>query len=697
MALIGSIRKRTGLLIGVIAIAMFAFLLMDGLSSRNRMGGAGNQNVGKIGHQKISAQYFDQKYNAYEERIRTFNPQFESDEAGRAQVRDLVWNEIAADVILGKEMEDMGLEVSLDELGNAIYGTNVHPYAKSILANPNTGQYDPEFAYAVVQGVENGSNTTPGDIKIITQLKSLIKETLVKEKYSALFNKGMYVPDFLAKDAKQLSLASADVAYIYFPYAEVSNDEITITDKDLQAYLSKNAEAYKKEATKEIQYYKIDIVPSSEDTAQALKEMQDLMVEFKDAKNDSMFVRKYSDELYGLVYFTEDQLAGDVNAANYFTDEIGTYYDPTFADGAFTITRLTDRKMLPDSVKARHILLPQPRTIEERDSLQALADSLVELIKNGADFAALAEIHSTDESNKSKGGDLGYFTQGVMTPPFNDAAFYVYKQGDAYQVITSFGLHIVKIDAAKPVHPAVRLAKVTRKLKFSKQTEKDLLNVQNEFRKDHSTPEQFEAAAAGNEYNITTVEVTSTQTDIPGLGPVREMVRWAFKEDVGSIGGFDINDQYIVAYIKSEAKEGVQPLAAVKGEITQKVANEKKAEIIKAQIGKDGAANLQELASKTGKEVKANAAVNYNYPTLEGGDEQKVAGVIFGMKEGEVSAPISGKTGVFVVQLNSKDIPQADDNLAAQKRSLKTPFNYDAALEEMKEDAGVKDMRYMFY
>ncbi|MEZ5024373.1 MAG: peptidylprolyl isomerase [Chitinophagales bacterium] len=475
------------------------------------------------------------------------------------------------------------------------------------------------------------------------------------------------------------------MAYVYFPYSEVGDDQVTITEKDLQAYLTKNAEAYKKEASREIQYYKIDIVPSAEDTAKAYEDMQALLVEFKDAKNDSMFVRKYSDELYGSKYFTEDQLAGDVNAANYFTDEVGTYYEPTFANGAFTITKLTDRKMIPDSVKARHILLPQPQTIAQRDSLQALADSLTELIKNGADFAALAAVHSTDESNKSDGGDLGYFSQGVMTPPFNDAAFYGHKQGDTYQVITSFGLHIVKIDAAKPVNPAVRLARVTRKLKFSKQTEKDLLNVQNEFRKNHSTPAEFEAAAAGSEYNISTVEVTQNQTDVQGLGTVREIVRWAFKEDVGSISGFDINDQYIVAYIKSGAKEGIQPLAAVKGEITQKVASEKKAALIDEKIKGYSAANLQELASKSGKEVKTNAGFNYNFPTLEGSDEQKVAGIIFGMKEGETSAPVNGKSGVYVIQVNSKDVPAADDNLAAQKRSLKAPFNFDAALEEMKD------------
>ena len=696
MALIGSIRRRTGLLIGVIAVAMFAFLLMDGLSSRSGIGGGG-QSVGKIGNQKISTQYFDQKYRDYEDRIRTFNPQYQSDEAGQAEIRDYVWNELASDLLVGKHVENMGLEVSLDELGNAIYGTNVHPYARNILANPQTGQYDPEFAYAVVQGVENGTNTTAADANIIYQLKSLIKETLGKEKYSALISKGMYVPDFLAKDAKKYTTASADISYVYFPYSEVSDEEVSVSDKEIQQYLNNHAEAYKKEATRTVQLYKIDIIPSARDTADALADMKDLLEDFKNAKNDSMFVRKFSDELYGLTYLEENQLAGDVNAANYFIDEVGSYYEPTFANGAYIVTRLTDRKLLPDSVDASHILLPQPKTIEERDSLQALADSLLEEIRNGADFAELAAIHSTDESNKAKGGDLGYFTQGKMVAPFNDACFYVYEQGDAFQVLSNFGLHIVKINRAKPVNPAVRLAKVTRKLKFSKQTEKDLLKVQNEFRQNHRTPEQFSEAAAGSDFEITEVELTQNETTVPGVGSAREIVRWAFKEDVGSITGFDINDKYIVACVKSATPKGIQPLEVVKGEITQKIANNKKAQIVADKIGKEGAGNVQELASKMGKEVKTNAGLSYNFPNLEGGEEAEVVGLIFGLKDGETSNPIAGKLGTYVVQLNSKSITEADDNLIAQKRSLKIPFNYDAAIEELKDKAGVKDMRYMFY
>ncbi len=697
MALIGSIRKRTGLLIGTIAVALFAFLLMDALSSRSRMGGAGGQNVGKIGNQKVPYDYYSKRYNEYENRVRTFNPQYESDEAGQAQIRDAVWNELAGDVLIGKNMEKMGLEVSLDELGNAIYGTNVHPYAKNILANPQTGQYDAEFAYAVVKGVENGSNTTAGDINIINQLKSLIKETVAKEKYSALFNKGMYVPDFLAKDAKEYSTASADISYVYFPYSEVSDEDIQVSDKDLQQYLTSNAEAYKKDATREILIYKIDIIPSERDTADALADMQDLLVNFKDAKNDSMFVRKYSDELYGLTYFTEDQLAADSNAESYYSDEVGTYYEPVFANNAFTITRLTDRKLLPDSVDASHILLPQPQTIVQRDSLQALADSLLELVKNGANFSELAAIHSTDESNKLKGGDLGYFTPGAMVASFNDACFYVYEQGDAFQVVSNFGLHIVKINRAKAVNPAVRLAKVTRKLKFSKQTEKDLLRIQNEFRQNYGSPEKFEEAANGDEFAITTTEVTQNETGITGVGSAREIVKWAFKEEVGSIQGFDINDQYIVAYVKSDAPEGLQPLETVRGEITQKVTNSKKASVLADKIVNDGTSGLQELASKMGKEVKTNAAISYNFPNLEAGDEQNVIGAIFGLKDGDVSKPIEGKLGTYVVQLNSKNMGTADGNLVAQKRTLKIPFNYEAALEELKDDAGVKDTRYLFY
>jgi peptidyl-prolyl cis-trans isomerase D len=696
MALIGSIRKRTGLLIGFIAFAMLAFLLMDGLSTRSMMGGSGSQNVGKVNGEKIGVQFFDQMYNDYEQRFTTFNPEFVTDEQGRADLRDLVWNEILIDQIYKSNFKDLGLTVTLKELENALYGDNVHPIAKNILTNPETRQFDPNFAFQVIKAVEDGTNTQEQDIAIITHLKKIVKESLLKEKYANLYNSGSFVPDFLAKQAKKNNGINATISYVYFPYTDIADTEIKVTDKELQSYLTKNSKSYEKEASRSVWIYKLDILPSAEDTAFAKADIAKLLEEFKTTENDSIFVRKYSEVDYDVVYLKKEDLLANPNAEAFFTDEVGTFYEPYFSNNAFSVTKLADRKMIPDSVKASHILLPQPQTVEQRDSLQALADSLEEMIKGGADFAALAAIHSTDNSNKDTGGDLDYFKQGDMVKPFNDACFYIYKRGDVFQVPSQFGLHIVKITDATPAVAAVRLANVTRTLAYSKGTAKDLLNKLNEFRIEHDTPEKFEAAAEAKDFNITKVELAANQVTIGNLGQVREIVKWAFTEKVGSIKDFDINDQYVVAYIKSASEKGVQSLEAVRGEITQKVLNQKKAEQIIAKMPEF--TNLQDLASKSGKEVETGFALRASFPRLKAGEEPVVAGKILGMKEGSLSKPLQGETGCYVVLLESITVPALEGgDLMAEKNSLKVPFDINAAIEQLKDAAGVKDFRHLFY
>jgi peptidyl-prolyl cis-trans isomerase D len=381
MALIGSIRKRTGLLIGFIAFAMLAFLLMDGLSTRSMMGGSGSQNVGKVNGEKIGVQFFDQMYNDYEQRFTTFNPEFVTDEQGRADLRDLVWNEILIDQIYKSNFKDLGLTVTLKELENALYGDNVHPIAKNILTNPETRQFDPNFAFQVIKAVEDGTNTQEQDIAIITHLKKIVKESLLKEKYANLYNSGSFVPDFLAKQAKKNNGINATISYVYFPYTDIADTEIKVTDKELQSYLTKNSKSYEKEASRSVWIYKLDILPSAEDTAFAKADIAKLLEEFKTTENDSIFVRKYSEVDYDVVYLKKEDLLANPNAEAFFTDEVGTFYEPYFSNNAFSVTKLADRKMIPDSVKASHILLPQPQTVEQRDSLQALADSLEEMIK----------------------------------------------------------------------------------------------------------------------------------------------------------------------------------------------------------------------------------------------------------------------------------------------------------------------------
>ena len=86
-------------------------------------------------------------------------------------------------------------------------------------------------------------------------------------------------------------------------------------------------------------------------------------------------------------------------------------------------------------VKASHILVKDEKT----------ANEVEQKIKNGEDFAKLAETYSTDTATKDKGGDLGWFNKGVMYQEFEDKAFSMKKGEISAPVKTDAGWHIIKL------------------------------------------------------------------------------------------------------------------------------------------------------------------------------------------------------------------------------------------------------------
>jgi peptidyl-prolyl cis-trans isomerase C len=100
-----------------------------------------------------------------------------------------------------------------------------------------------------------------------------------------------------------------------------------------------------------------------------------------------------------------------------------------------------------DSVHASHILIavPQTATPAEKDQAKAKAQQILKQIRAGGDFAALAHTESQDPGSAQNGGDLGFFQKGLMTPPFEKAAFELKPGAISGVVESAFGFHIIKV------------------------------------------------------------------------------------------------------------------------------------------------------------------------------------------------------------------------------------------------------------
>lgn len=99
-------------------------------------------------------------------------------------------------------------------------------------------------------------------------------------------------------------------------------------------------------------------------------------------------------------------------------------------------------------VKARHILFRVPPDADEEtlEQIRTKAQDVLNQIKEGADFAEMAKEYSEDTASGQEGGDLGFFTKGMMVSEFEQAAFALEPEEISDLVKTQFGFHIIKVD-----------------------------------------------------------------------------------------------------------------------------------------------------------------------------------------------------------------------------------------------------------
>lgn len=96
----------------------------------------------------------------------------------------------------------------------------------------------------------------------------------------------------------------------------------------------------------------------------------------------------------------------------------------------------------PVRTRARHILIRNTGA-----EARTKAESLLQELKRGASFESLAKEHSADSRSGARGGDLGFFVDGTMAKPFQDAVNALGSPGELSGIVeTQFGLHIIKLE-----------------------------------------------------------------------------------------------------------------------------------------------------------------------------------------------------------------------------------------------------------
>lgn len=723
MSTLESLRKRSGLLVAIVGLALLAFVLTSLFEGGGSMFGSGDKAVGEIAGKTIDAEMFKRKVDEAVETQKRNNQKASLTPEETDGIVQQVWNQMINEQVMVKEYEKLGIAISDEELYDLMV-THPHPALVRNLSDPQTGKISPMFADATT------GELSPSKIREFTQamtdeqeaqwaqLEEYVRQVRVIEKYNNLIKKGLYVTTSAAKREYIAQNSSAMIRYVVKNYKLIADSTIKPTDDELNAYYASHQNEFKQEASRSIDYITWDIVPSQEDIDEAKKAMEAIAVDFKVEKSfadDSTFIIAESETRnFDQSFHTKGTLSPLIDTTM-MKAEVGTVVGPYEENGALKISKLLATKMSADSAKVRHILVgyagsgASPTITRTKEQAKAQADSLLGALKKGGKFTDFVEKFSDDGGKKmppnkkegedymGKGGDYGWLNANSgFVEPFKNAGLDG-KKGDLVIVESQFGYHIMEVLDTKGSQKKVQVGTIEARIEASSKTKQQIFSQATEFAGKNNTNELFQQAVVSQKLNKRVAEkFKESDKAIAGIESPKPLIRWAYDNKLGTVSEpQEYGDKYVVAVITDVREKGIAPLEQVKEEITAKVIVEKKAEIFTKEFASAMAGNATIDAIAANMKLAVEQAPNVNFMTTQipgSSNEPAVVGAVSVQKAKTMSKPIKGKEGVFVVYVESSvEAPALTDYTGPQKsqmQNIQPRVDYEV-FNALKENANI--------
>lgn len=703
MAILGKIRQRSFFLIIVIALALFSFVLMDLLQSGS-FGGSSTNAMGSINGTDVDTQQFMRKVSQMQQQNQNIS---------NTQAINNVWEQEVRKVIVGEEIEKLGLGLGNDQVINEIKKNQFFSQNPQFLNE--AGVFDEGKLKEWIKSIQNDPND-PNQERW-TQWKQFENEIVtssVQQMFYNMIKGGVYTTKAEGEFKYITENRKIDFKYVTVPYSTINDDEVKVSDDEILAYMKEHPKTYKSDPTRSLSYVFFENTASAEDIKAREAAMDKILngtVEFNSSTgtNDtisgfknipeiqvSSFINQHSDIKFDSTYLAKKDLPTDYQE-RLFNLAKGDVFGPYEFNGHQCVSRMLGRKA-NGSVKAAHILIsyegaPNSQATRTKEEAQVKANELLAQAKaNPAGFAALAAANTEDPGSKTNGGEYDNITPGQMVPEFNDFIFNN-PIGAIGLVETTFGFHIIKVNDQ---YNAVLLGTIAQSAEPSEQTIDANYTKASKFLADANSKDFTQVAET---YEVTVMPANglkATDENVSNLGAQREIVQWAYNSDTnkGDINRFDTSNGYVVAKLTNINETGLTAIGVARDAVSAIIKNEKKA--IKVREKMKGA-TLEEVAKATGGSVMtANDIVlsSANIPNI--GRELKVVGTAFTTPPEKVSGLIDGAMGVYMVQTTTVK-PEAKLTSYTTQISAENQQQQNAAqfrvYQALKEKADIEDNR----
>lgn len=333
-----------------------------------------------------------------------------------------------------------------------------------------------------------------------------------------------------------------------------------------------------------------------------------------------------------------------------------------------------DEYRVADQVLVRHILIKTPLPgpdgkVDPKGAEEARkkAQSILDQLKKGGNFAELAKKYSQDPDSAKDGGSLGWIGRGRI-PEFEKTVFSL-KPGQTSDLVqSSSGFHIIHVDDKQQAHLKTlnevksEIEPIIRRQKAQAAADRLSSQLQGKAR---SLGLEKAAQDAGLQV-VTSGYVNRTDT-LPGLGAAPDFMTAVFASNVKAPPETVQTAQGYVVYQVIDSKPPATPTFE---EARSRVESDYKSDRVNTMLGQKvqeladrahAEHDLKKAAQQVGATLKTSDLVTMNSQVPDLGSMSGDASAVFSLKQGEISNPIRTGRGWAVVTLLEKQEPPASD------------------------------------
>lgn len=712
MATLQKIRSKGPLLVIVIGLALFAFIAGDAWKVLQPH--QGKQDVGEVNGEVLSAQDYQKMVDELSEVIKLTNGLNSLTEDQLNNVKDQVWQSYVNNKLIAEQAKKLGLKVTDAEI-QAIIEQGTHPLLmQTPFRNPQTGMFDKDMLKKFLVDYANlDASKMPAQYVEYYQkmgafwkfVEKTLAESTLAQKYQNLVTKSLISNPVSAEDAFKARTEQSDLLLAGIPYSSINDSTIQVSDSEIKDRYNEKKEQFKQLVeTRDIRYIDVKVVPSDADRKAVRKEVTEYSNQLATTTSDfGTFVRStgssvnYSDVPVSKSVFPAD-VASRLDSTG-VNEVYGPYYNQT--DDSYNAFKVLAKVSSPDSIQFRQIQV----YADTEEKTKTLADSIYNALKGGADFAAVAKIYGqTGEatwvnSQSWEGAELdtdnSKFINTLLNQPVDELTNVNIGQANL----------ILQVMNKKSMQTKYKVAVVKRPVEFSKETYNAAYNKFSQFVAQNTTIDSMVKNAEESGYTLTPrTDLSSAEHYVGGVRSTREALKWIFAAKPGEVSPLyecGENDHLMVVALDKIHEAGYRDVNSVAEMLRSEIRRDKKADKLMAEMKKyNSIAQVKGMKDAVSDSVKHVTFSAPAYISVTRASEPVIGAVASKTAVNQVSAPIKGNAGVYMIQVYAKDKGNEKFDAKQEEATLNNMavrIVGSQLINDLYQKAKVEDKRYLFF